>query len=47
MRERRGKLLKEIALNGRVALSVDVEAANSLVSDGLARKGRTYLLPAR
>lgn len=47
MRERRGRLLKEIALHGRVALTVDPEAASSLVSDGLARKGRTYLLPAR
>ena len=47
MRERRGTLLREITLNGRVALAVDPEAASSLVSDGLARKGRTYLLPAR
>ncbi len=47
MRERRGKLLKEVAERGRVAIATDPDAAASLVSDGLVREGRTYLLPAR
>ena len=47
MRQRRGRLLAAIAAEGRVDLTSDPEAAQSLVVDGLARRGRLYLLPAR
>jgi A/G-specific adenine glycosylase len=47
MRQRRGRLLTAIAAEGRVDLTFDPEAAQSLVVDGLARRGRRYLLPAR
>lgn len=47
MRQRRGLLLAGIAAEGRVDLTSDPEAADSLVMDGLARRGRRYLLPAR
>lgn len=47
MRQRRGRLLAAIAAHGRVELATDVEAADTLVADGLARRGRRYLLPAR
>ena len=47
MRQRRGRLLAAIAADGRVALTADPDAAESLVVDGLARRGRRYLLPAR
>lgn len=47
MRQRRGRLLGQIAADGRVPLADDPQAAASLVADGLARRGRTYLLPAR
>ncbi len=47
MRQRRGRLLTAIAAHGRVELAIDVEAAETLVADGLARRGRRYLLPAR
>lgn len=45
MRQRRGRLLGEIAAKGRVPLDQDPDAAASLVRDGLARAGRRYLLP--
>lgn len=45
MRQRRGRLLAELARSGRVDLSLDPDAAASLVADGLARRGRRYLLP--
>lgn len=47
MRQRRGALLRELSAQGRVAIATDPEAAASLVADGLARRGRTYLRPAR
>lgn len=47
MRQRRGRLLGVIAGEGRVAIASDPDAAASLVADGLARRGRTYLLPVR
>ncbi len=47
MRQRRGTLLAAIAAQGRVELAADVEAGGTLVADGLARRGRRYLLPAR
>lgn len=47
MRQRRGRLLAAIATEGRVDLTIDPAAAESLVADGLARRGRRYLLPAR
>ncbi len=47
MRQRRGRLLAAIATDGRVDLALDAEAAATLVADGLARRGRRYLLPAR
>lgn len=47
MRQRRGRLLAALAAQGRVALDADAEAAETLVADGLARRGRRYLLPAR
>lgn len=47
MRQRRGRLLGQIAASGRVAIADDPDAAASLVADGLARRGRKYLLPAR
>ncbi len=47
LRQRRGRLLGEIAAAGRVPLDRDPDAAASLVRDGLARAGRRYLLPMR
>jgi A/G-specific adenine glycosylase len=46
MRQRRGRLLAAIASEGRVELALDPEAAQSLIAEGLARRGRRYLLPA-
>jgi A/G-specific adenine glycosylase len=46
MRQRRGRLLAAIATDGRVALAADPQAAESLIQDGLARRGRKFLLPA-
>lgn len=46
MRQRRGRLLAALAAHGRADLGADPEAAASLVADGLARRGRKYLLPA-
>jgi len=45
MRQRRGVLLGALATRGRVRIADDPDAAASLVGDGLARAGRTYLLP--
>ncbi len=47
MRQRRGRLLAAIATEGRVDALLDPEAAESLVADGLARRGSRNLLPAR
>ncbi len=47
MRQRRGVLLGALARDGRVRMATDPDAAASLVADGLARAGRTYLLPVR
>lgn len=47
MRQRRGILLGEVARAGRARIADDPEAAATLVADGLVRRGRTYLLPAR
>ncbi len=47
MRERRGKLLRALADDGRVDPSIDPEAAESLIADGLARRGKTFLLRAK
>jgi A/G-specific adenine glycosylase len=47
MRQRRGRLLGAIAADGRADPASDPEAAESLLADGLARRGRRYLLPAR
>lgn len=47
MRQRRGCLLAAIAVDGRVDLAVDPDAAESLIADGLARRGRRFLLPSR
>lgn len=47
MRQRRGRLLAAIAAHGRVELDADPDAAESLIIDGLARRGRRFLLPAR
>ena len=47
MRQRRGRLLAAIAADGRVDALLDPQAAESLVADGLARRGSRNLLPAR
>lgn len=47
LRQRRGRLLGAIAVHGRVDPASDPEAAESLIADGLVRRGRRYLLPAR
>ena len=47
MRQRRGRLLAAIVTDGRVDALLDPEAAESLVADGLARRGSRHLLPAR
>ncbi len=47
MRQRRGALLGQVANRGRARIADDPEAAASLLADGLVRRGRTYLLPAR
>ena len=46
MRQRRGRLLAAIAAEGRIELATDPQAAESLIADGLARRGRKFLLPA-
>ncbi len=44
MRQRRGQLLRALAEQGRAPVSMDPEAAESLVGDGLAeRRGRSLL----
>ncbi len=45
LRQRRGRLLGEIAERGRVPLDADPDAAATLIADGLVRAGRRYLLP--
>lgn len=47
LRQRRGALLGQVARQGRARIADDPEAAASLLADGLVRRGRTYLLPAR
>jgi len=46
MRQRRGRLLRELASSGRVSAAADPEAAASLVADGLARRRGRELAPA-
>jgi A/G-specific adenine glycosylase len=47
MRQRRGVLLRALADHGRADPALDPEAAESLVADGLARRGKKFLLRAR
>ena len=47
MRQRRGRLLRALAEDGRVDTRLDPEAAASLLAEGLARGGGHDLLPAR
>ncbi len=46
MRQRRGFLLKALAEDGRVRVSSDPEAADSLVAEGLADRRGPLLVPA-
>jgi hypothetical protein len=46
MRQRRGFLLKALAEDGRVRVSSDPEAADSLVAEGLADRRGSLLVPA-
>jgi A/G-specific adenine glycosylase len=46
MRQRRGRLLGELAARGRASAAADPEAATSLVADGLADRGDDGLTPA-
>ena len=46
MRQRRGRLLRELASSGRASAAADPEAAASLVADGLARRRGGELAPA-
>jgi A/G-specific adenine glycosylase len=47
LRQRRGRLLRALADEGRAAVADDPEAAESLVADGLARRRGGALLRAR
>jgi A/G-specific adenine glycosylase len=46
MRQRRGRLLRELASSGRASAAGDPEAAASLVADGLAERRGGELAPA-
>ena len=46
MRQRRGRLLRELATAGRASAAADPEAAASLVADGLAERRDDGLVPA-
>ncbi|HEX2503222.1 MAG TPA: hypothetical protein VHK00_04710, partial [Miltoncostaeaceae bacterium] len=46
MRQRRGRLLSELAGAGRASAAADPEAAASLVADGLAERRGGQLVPA-
>jgi hypothetical protein len=46
MRQRRGRLLGELAGAGRASAAADPEAAASLVADGLAERRGGQLVPA-
>ena len=46
MRQRRGRLLRELATAGRASAAADPEAAASLVADGLAERRDDGLVAA-